>query len=474
MSMSSVRRPLRLYAMLASLPLFMSVAAISGEAPAAAAPDNALSRPGKVFLGEGDKVKLVFYERLDNEDDRWKGRQGTVPRGFHQRGELSGDYTIENDYVSLPMLGRFKAAGISQEDFLADLTTAFEELIDRRGYVSIVGIERLPIYIVGLVKNPGAFKYEGRMTVLHAVALAGGVREQVTETWQRVEFGREVDRLQKSLDKAKRLMARTAVLQAERDGTEIRQEGLADVVGRKHVPALLGDEAWQRKLTVMSRSAQEGTLAAAVGTARTDVRDRADRLAPLDTAIAMRAERVKNLENLAQRNVIGRPVLIQAQAELNDTHDRRNQAVVENEAARTRLEAAERELARFRIETRAETARAATSTRQEAAESLDEGQGQLDAVKALAAYKQGSGLDGRMTYEIVRRTPAGTVVLTVPDTATLMPGDLVRLRAADESKAPDSAPAIGVPPIDVPQAGAQDLANSGRTVAQHGARNRAE
>jgi protein involved in polysaccharide export with SLBB domain len=457
--------------MLASLPLVLSAAPSSAE-PSAAAPGGPVSRPGKAVLGEGDKVKLIFYERLETEDDRWKGRQGSVPRGFHQRSELSGEYVVENEHVSLPMLGRFKAAGISQDALLTDLTNAFEELIERRGYVSIIGIEHSPIYVVGLVKNPGAFKYEDRMTVLHAVALAGGVREQVAETWQRVEFGREIDRLQKSLDRAKRLMARTTVLQAERDGSQVRQEGLADLVGREKAPALIGDEAWQRKLTVLSRNAQEEVLTAAVGNARSEVRDRADRLAPLDAAIVMRTERVKNLENLAQRNVVGRPVLIQAQAELSETHDRRNQAVVANEAARARLEGAERELARYRIETRAETARAAASAKQETVEALDEGQGQLDAVKALAAYKSGSGTDSRMTYEIIRRAPTGTLVLAVSDTATLMPGDLVRLRTGEE--APATAPPASPPSVEGPQAGAQDLANGGRAVARHGTHSRAE
>lgn len=457
MGFASFQRKIWCLTALVCFSLFSSTAPSRAEAtvaaPASADPQPGETESGEAALLEGDKVKLVFYERLDNEDDRWKGQRGGVPRGFHQRNELSGEYIVENGHVTIPMIGRFKVSGASQDAVLASLKRAFEDLIDRKGYVSLVGVEHPPIYIVGPVKNPGSFKYEARMTVLHAVALAGGVREQVAETWQRVEFGREVERLQRFLDKSKRLMARTVVMQAERDGADVRQDDVARIVGKAQASSLVADEAWQRKLTVMSRNAQAGTLTAAVDNARVEVKDRAGRLAPLDAAIAMRAERVKNLEDLAQRNLVSRPVVIQAQAELNETHDRRNQALVENEAARTRLDAAERELSRFRIETRSETARTATTTRQDTIEVLDEGQGGLDAIKALAAYKQGANADGRMVFEIVRRTPSGTLVLTVPDTATLMPGDLVRLKVADEVTPP--APGTKTTPLAVPRAAAQ-------------------
>ena len=38
-----------------------------------------------------------------------------------------------------------------------------------------VALERQPVYVLGPVKNPGAYKYAPGMTVLHAVALAGGL-----------------------------------------------------------------------------------------------------------------------------------------------------------------------------------------------------------------------------------------------------------------------------------------------------------
>ncbi|MCJ2076364.1 SLBB domain-containing protein [Methylobacterium sp. E-016] len=391
------------------------------------------------LLHEGDKLRLVFYERLENDEDKWRGGRNAVPRGFHQRSELTGEYVIgEDGTVSLPMLGRFPGAGLTQDAFLASLSMPFEDLIGRKGFVNVVAIEHRPIYIVGPVKNPGAFKFESGMTVLHALALAGGLREKEPEAWQRIEFGREVERLQRNLDRAKRLIARTTVLQAERDDVSVSQGDLASLAGKAGAAALVGEESWQRNLTTMSRGAQENALKTALVNARTDLASRSDRLGPLDATIAMRVERVTGMTNLADRNVIGRPVLIQAQSELGDAQDRRQQALLDLEGARKRVADSERDLERFRLENRLEVSKVASVAKREATDTLDEGQGLLDVVKALSSEHGPSDVDGELEYEIVRRNAGGAVILPVSPTAILLPGDLVRLKQPD--RAPSVAP----------------------------------
>jgi polysaccharide biosynthesis/export protein ExoF len=395
------------------------------------------SARGPELLIEGDKLKLVFYERLESDEDKWRGGRNATPRGFHQRSELSGEYVIAEDgTVSLPMLGRFAGAGLTQDAFLASLSIPFEGLIDRKGFVNVVAIEHRPIYIVGPVKSPGAFKYEAGMTVLHAMALAGGLLEKEPETWQKVEFGREVERLQRNLDRAKRLMARTTVLQAERDSVPVPQGDLASLAGKAVAASLVGEESWQRNLTTLSRGAQENALRTALSNARTDLASRSDRLGPLDATIAMRAERVKGMTNLADRNVIGRPVLIQAQSELGDSQDRRQQALLDLEGARKRVADSERDLERFRLENGLEVSKAAAVAKREATDTLEEGQGLLDVVKALSA--EGGPSDGDLEYEIVRRNSGNPVVLPASPTAVLRPGDLVRLR--QPNRGPSNAP----------------------------------
>ena len=57
--------------------------------------------------------------------------------------------------------------------------------------MNIVDVARQPIYVVGKVKNSGSFDYTPGMTVLHAIALAGGFDKAPIEPWQVAELSRE-------------------------------------------------------------------------------------------------------------------------------------------------------------------------------------------------------------------------------------------------------------------------------------------
>jgi protein involved in polysaccharide export with SLBB domain len=88
---------------------------------------------------------------------------------------LSGDYQIDpSGFVSLPLAGTIKAASRSQQQLEQDLATKFRSgyLKDPKITVSIA--EFRPFYIVGEVEKPGAYPYTGGLTVLSAIAIAGG------------------------------------------------------------------------------------------------------------------------------------------------------------------------------------------------------------------------------------------------------------------------------------------------------------
>ena len=64
--------------------------------------------------------------------------------------------------------------GLSDE-VRADLAVSFTTVIGRSANTDVKISDRSPIYVVGPVKNPGAYKYVPGMIVLHAMALAGGL-----------------------------------------------------------------------------------------------------------------------------------------------------------------------------------------------------------------------------------------------------------------------------------------------------------
>ena len=383
----------------------------------------------------GDKIQLAFFERLDDEEDKWRGaagRSAAVPRAFHQRTELSGEYVVQEDgMLSLPIIGSFKAGGETAVDLRTAVLRAFEALVERKGYVNILAVAHAPILITGAVKAPGSFKYRPGMTALHAVALAGGLRRKEMEPWQRVESGREMERLQKSLDRVKRLLARSTVLQAERSGDRAGTAQLASFAGKRYASSLVGEEEWQRSLTGLSRGAQETAMSAAVANARSELTARMGRMAPLEENIRLRSERVQSIRQLVEKNLLARSNLIQAQSELSDVEDRRRQVVLETEAAKKRLAEAERELNKHKVENSVELARSIANADREIVEAVSDSEGILDVVRTLAATQEAADADGSLIYEVIRRTSNGTAILNLGETAPLEPGDLVRVRSAE-------------------------------------------
>ena len=112
-------------------------------------------------LGAGDKVRVTVF------------------------GEpyLSGEFTVNaNGTVSLPLIDPVLVAGktLSQTEALIRERLAAGFISDPK--VSVDIMQYRPFFIMGEVKNPGSFPYVADMTVLHAVAIAGGYTPRASQS----------------------------------------------------------------------------------------------------------------------------------------------------------------------------------------------------------------------------------------------------------------------------------------------------
>lgn len=104
-------------------------------------------------LGPGDKIRVTVFNETD----------------------LSGDFDVNDQgSVSLPLIGSVAVAGKTVDDAKNLITQKYgaNYLVNPR--VSIEVLNYRPFFILGEVKNPGSYPYVAGMTVLNAVALAGG------------------------------------------------------------------------------------------------------------------------------------------------------------------------------------------------------------------------------------------------------------------------------------------------------------
>ena len=79
-------------------------------------------------------------------------------------------------YISLPLLGRVKAAGLTVEQLEIDLKTRLHRFIrDPDLSVTITEFRSQPVSVIGYVKNPGILQLQGRKNLMEILSMAGGL-----------------------------------------------------------------------------------------------------------------------------------------------------------------------------------------------------------------------------------------------------------------------------------------------------------
>ena len=107
------------------------------------------------------------------------GAEDTISVYVWKEPDMSKSVPVRPDgMISLPLVGEVKAAGytpVQLQDVLADRMKKY--VSDPQVTVVVEKIASLSFNIVGEVNHPGYFPLTRRMTVLDAIALAGGFRD---------------------------------------------------------------------------------------------------------------------------------------------------------------------------------------------------------------------------------------------------------------------------------------------------------
>jgi len=90
--------------------------------------------------------------------------------------EISQTVTVRPDgKISLPLAGEFVASGLTPDQLQAEITQRLEGLMSRPNVTVIVHeVKSQRVVVVGQVAKPGSYTLQTPMTVLDAIAQAGG------------------------------------------------------------------------------------------------------------------------------------------------------------------------------------------------------------------------------------------------------------------------------------------------------------
>ena len=134
---------------------------------------QASAQKAEYTLGSGDKLRVTVFGHED----------------------LSGEFLVEGTgLVSLPLIGGVPLGGktISEaEEAIIDALRP-DYLINPR--VSLQVLNYRPFYIIGEVNSPGSYPYVSGMTVLEAVAIAGGFTYRAKEKEMTIVRGTDTSR----------------------------------------------------------------------------------------------------------------------------------------------------------------------------------------------------------------------------------------------------------------------------------------
>jgi hypothetical protein len=155
------------------------------------------------------------------------------------------------------------------------------------------------------------------------LALAGGMDGFSTDQWRRLDLSRERERLQKSQERLRRLLALKEVLIAEREGkTAVTSPQLIDLAGRSSASKLVVEEQQLRTLESRRRIDQEGSLTSSIEAMKRELRVLRERMAHSEASMKEKAEYVKSLSGLRARGTVTDINFHLAQSELSNAQER--------------------------------------------------------------------------------------------------------------------------------------------------------
>ncbi|HEX2890288.1 polysaccharide biosynthesis/export family protein [Vineibacter terrae] len=137
-------------------------AQVSDTTPRGGQPPGAtIDRSSDYKLGGGDRMRIIVYGQPN----------------------LTGEYVLDGSgALSFPLIGQVQAMGMTPSQLEHAIVSRLHPDYLRNPSVSVEVMTRRPFYIVGEVRNPGSYPYVSGMTVINAIALAGGFTYRARES----------------------------------------------------------------------------------------------------------------------------------------------------------------------------------------------------------------------------------------------------------------------------------------------------
>lgn len=369
-------------------------------------------------IGVGDKLRIKFF----------------------QRDELSGEFRVRADgNISLPLIGSLPVRGRTPVELEQLISSKFFEMTSRSAFAVVDVIERRPFFVAGDVNRPGTFQYVPRMTVVHAIAIAGGVYRMPQAANQMMDITREQWRLRSASADAAIQLAKRERLRALLNGDDevVFPSLVSELVGKQQAVRI---ERTQRRLFKQAlawNESRQDFLKQALSLAEDELKVLRERLTTMSETLKVHGAELKTTQGLFKRGLTQRRNVYQKKYAISN---------LETNAANVRAEIKRAELRR--IQAVKNLAEFAPDEQRKIALELDGVEADFEAsLRNIAASKSVISQAGMptagvqtasfghvtRTYTILRSVQGKMVEINANEHDRLLPGDVLKVSLSTET-----------------------------------------
>jgi polysaccharide export outer membrane protein len=142
-----------------------------------------LALPGEARADQASNAQASPVPRTEERDDYLLGPDDVVNIVVWNQKDLSGEYVIEGDgMLTFPLIGAIKAEGFTPRAVEAEMTRRLSDgfLREPQVSVSILQYRSQRVYVVGEVKQPGAYPLTRNTTLIEVLTRAGATLNAMT------------------------------------------------------------------------------------------------------------------------------------------------------------------------------------------------------------------------------------------------------------------------------------------------------
>jgi protein involved in polysaccharide export with SLBB domain len=401
------------------LSLFVALAALALASFASAAPAD-------------EDFQLLPQTRLRVVVLEWIAATGD----YKEWTVLNGEYTVSNaGEISVPLIGTLKAVGRTPSQLASDIGNGLKE---RTGLMqapdaTVQIVSYPPIFVTGHVERPGEYAYTPGLTVLQAVALAGGRARRRDGGGLDIEVDqiRYYGELQKTEIDLPRLQARRARLQAELDDkaeiafpTELLatpQGGANEIMNEEKSIFVARAEAFKRQLDSL------GELRILL---TNETKVLAEKIASMDRQIKIAQDELNDVSALAQKGTVTRSRESDMERLLAGLQSDRLDLALASMRASQKISETEREATTLKGQRSTEITKDLQSVQSDMEQLVLKRQNTQAVLLATGAavlrQSKGAAIDDEpLNFTIIRNS--GKEELASSDAAQLLPGDVLKV-----------------------------------------------